>query len=125
MTPPSRIDAGTTTTVPSATNAGAQDASALTDASMRTDTSPPVTTGASPDARTASPSPPHNAETAEASRSTRSPLTFEVDGFVGPGRLGGPNGTVFSPAFSPANEGWNHTRVGIGVGFNYRLWNPI
>jgi outer membrane protein OmpA-like peptidoglycan-associated protein len=130
MTPP-RIDAGSTTTV-SPIDAGTpdatvpSDASARPDVSTRTDASPPADAGAPPDAgRTTPPSPSRDAGAADALLSSRSPWTIELDGFVGPGRLGGPNGTLFSPDFSPANEGWNHTRVGIGGGFTYRLWNPI
>jgi len=89
------------------------DAAASTDATASTDTSatPPASSGSS--------------STPAASRTSSTPATswsLELDGFVGPSRLGGPHGTVFSPDFSPANEGWNFARYGLGFGATHR-WN--
>src|SRR4030095_5153588 len=122
MSPPNsppRTDAGSIPT--SDASAPAPDASA--DAAVRTDASV-RDASASPDAGTRSeaaalhsaPSSAPDAGTRADAGPTRSPWSIELDGFVGSARLGGPNGTLFSPEYSPANEGWNHTRSGVGLG---------
>jgi len=126
MTPPSSLSRSDAATPIDAS----ADAAVRTDAASSPDagTSPDAgaTTSSTPDARAADAGTPADAGRGpDAARPSRSPLTLELDGFVGGARLGGPNGTLFSPDFSPANEGWNHSRAGVGVGFNYSIWNPI
>ncbi|MFO1519282.1 MAG: OmpA family protein [bacterium] len=117
-------DAGTDSppVTPQASDAGRTDATAA-DASAPA----PASSASAPAPASSAPAPAQssNAPAPAATVSTRGRIDIELDGFAGSARLGGPDGSLFTPNYSPANEGWNYTRFGIRGGFSYTLWNPI